>query len=58
MIFLKITDMDDIDNAYWARVFKREAEQYAGIGKAILANRERVKVGSNTIKLVRKHATR
>jgi len=49
--------MDDIDNAYWARVFKREAEQYAGIGKAIIASRERVKVGSNTIKLVRKHAT-
>lgn len=49
--------MDDIDNAYWARVFKREAEQYAGIGKAILASRERVKVDRVTIKLVRKHAT-
>lgn len=49
--------MDDIDNAYWVRRFKKEAEQYSCIGKAILSNRDRVVVDSITIKLVRKHAT-
>ena len=41
------------DDGYWARVFRREALQHQKVGETILATYKRVRVDSNTVKLVR-----
>mgnify|MGYP001180857600 CR=1 FL=1 len=48
--------MNNSDDKYWVKVSKHEAEQYTNVGRAILANYERVRIDNFTIKLVRRNA--